>query len=74
MQLALGHGRNCMQTEQKQTDHSGTGEQETEIGSVSEKEKAEGTSEPETSGQFRNPSGDDIRDAVDGDEGSGRSV
>jgi hypothetical protein len=67
-----------MQTEQKQTHHGGTGEQETELGSVLEdKAQNANASEPEGTDEgasARNPSGDDLRDAVDGDEGSGRSV
>jgi hypothetical protein len=76
-----------MQTEQKQTHHGGTGEQETEIGSkLSEREKQ--PEDPDTldtgsiedepvdnnENTVRNPAGDDIGDAVDGDEGSGRRV
>ncbi len=62
----------CMQKGQKQTHHGGTGEQETETGS--KEPKFAQTSEADDDKQVRNPSGDDIGDAVDGDEGSGRSV
>jgi len=61
-----------MQTEQKQTHHGGTGEQETELGSKAPKSSQ--TSETDEHPRVRNPSGDDISDAVDGDEGSGRTV
>jgi len=73
-----------MQTEEKQTHHGGTGEQETEIGStLGEREKQPedpdtletGSIEDEPAGNaenaVRNPSGDDLGDAVGGDEGSG---
>ena len=68
-----------MQTEQKQTHHGGTGEQETELGSVSDEKRPEDpgtlqTAQSDEDSLLRNPSGDDIRDAVGGDEGSGRSV
>lgn len=64
-----------MQKEQKQTDHQGTGEQETQLGSAPV-EKQPGAQEQthEDSPAIRNPSGDDLEDARDGDEGSGRTV
>jgi hypothetical protein len=61
-----------MQKEQKQTHHGGTGEQDTELGSKGSKSTPTGATTEDT--QVRNPSGDDISDAVDGDEGSGRTV
>ncbi|MEQ1762651.1 MAG: hypothetical protein ABL984_05820 [Pyrinomonadaceae bacterium] len=68
-----------MQKEQRQTHHGGTGEQETELGSAPDKKRPEEpntpqTGEPNEDPHLRNPSGDDISDAVDGDEGSGRTV
>jgi hypothetical protein len=68
-----------MQTEQKQTHHGGTGEQETELGAAADEKRPEDpntlqTGEPDEDTRVRNPSGDDIGDAVDGDEGSGRTV
>jgi hypothetical protein len=68
-----------MQKEQKQTHHGGTGEQETELGSTTDEKRPEDpntlqTGEPDEDTRVRNPSGDDIGDAVDGDEGSGRTV
>ena len=68
-----------MQKEQKQTHHGGTGEQETELGSTADEKRPEDpntlqTGEADEDTRVRNPSGDDIGDAVDGDEGSGRTV
>ena len=68
-----------MQKEQKQTHHGGTGEQETELGSAPDEKRPEDpntleTGEADDDPRLRNPSGDDLRDAVDGDEGSGRTV
>ena len=68
-----------MQKEQKQTHHGGTGEQDTELGSAQEKNPGGGTTGQggaahDDDAAVRNPSGDDIGDAVDGDEGSGRTV
>jgi hypothetical protein len=68
-----------MQKEQKQTHHGGTGEQETELGSAPEEKRPEDpdtleTGEADEDTRIRNPSGDDLRDAKDGDEGSGRTV
>jgi hypothetical protein len=68
-----------MQTEQKQSNHGGTGEQETELGSATDEKRPEDantleTGEADEDMRLRNPAGDDIRDAVDGDEGSGRTV
>ena len=77
--------------EQKQTNHGGTGEQKTELGSTTNSQRdtfAEthpedpdtldtGSIEDESAGNddaaVRNPAGDDIGQAVDGDEGSGDS-
>ena len=74
--------------QQKQSDHGGTGEQQTEIGSTAPDERdtfAETHPEdPDTldtgsiedkpaddpDAAIRNPSGDNIGNAVDGDEGS----
>jgi hypothetical protein len=67
-----------MQKEQKQTHHGGTGEQETDLGTDSEKRPEDPntlqTGEPDEDTRLRNPSGDDLSDAKDGDEGSGRTV
>ena len=68
-----------MQTEHKQTHHGGTGEQETELGSAPDEKRPEDPSTLKTGiededATVRNPSGDEIGDAVDGDEGSGRTV
>lgn len=68
-----------MQKEQKQTYHGGTGEQKTELGSVPDEKRPEDpntltTGEPDEDPRLRNPSGDDLRDAKDGDEGSGRTA
>ena len=68
-----------MQKEQKQTHHGGTGEQETELGSSADEKQPEDpdtleTGEPDEDPRLRNPSGDDLGDAVAGDEGSGRTV
>lgn len=68
-----------MQKEQKQTHHGGTGEQETELGSAPEEKRPEDPDTLETGAEdedprLRNPSGDDLRDAVGGDEGSGRGI
>ncbi|MEO5858016.1 MAG: hypothetical protein ABIR33_03615 [Pyrinomonadaceae bacterium] len=63
-----------MQNDQKQTHHGGTGQQETELGTVPEKKRPEDINGEADSSSLRNPSGDDILDAVDGDEGSGRTV
>jgi len=67
-----------MQNEQEQTDHGGTGEQ-VEIGSVSDEKQPEDPNTLKTGiededPRLRNPSGDDLSDAEDGDEGSGRTV
>lgn len=68
-----------MQKEQKQTHHGGTGEQETELGSAPKGKHPEdpttlktGVEDEDT--RLRNPSGDDLSDAKEGDEGSGRTV
>ena len=66
-----------MQTEQKQTHHGGTGEQKTELGSAPDEKHPEDpdtlqTGVDDEDHAVRNPAGDDIGDAVDGDEGSGR--
>jgi hypothetical protein len=68
-----------MQTEQKQTHHGGTGEQETELGAGPDEKRPEDPNTLKTGiededATVRNPSGDEIGDAVDGDEGSGRTV
>ena len=68
-----------MQKEQKQTHHGGTGEQKTELGSAPDEIRPEDpdtlqTGEPDEDKNIRNPSGDDLRDAAEGDEGSGRSL
>ena len=68
-----------MQTEQKQTHHGGAGEQETELGSAPDEKRPEDpdtvqTGEPDEDNTVRNPSGDDLKDAVTGDEGSGRTI
>ncbi|MDI1243131.1 MAG: hypothetical protein PSX80_14545 [bacterium] len=68
-----------MQKEQKQTHHGGTGEQDTELGASADEKRPEDpntlqTGERDEDARVRNPSGDDIGDAVDGDEGSGRTV
>lgn len=68
-----------MQKEQKQTHHGGTGEEDTELDSASDEKRPEDpntlqTGESDEDTRLRNPSGDDLRDAVDGDEGSGRTV
>jgi hypothetical protein len=68
-----------MQTEQKQTHHGGTGEQETELGSAPDEKRPEDpdtlqTGEPDEDKNIRNPAGEDLKDAVTGDEGSGRNI
>lgn len=68
-----------MQNEQKQTHHGGTGEQGSEPGSTSDEKRPEDPNtlqkgEADEDTRVRNPSGDDISDAVDGDEGSGGTV
>ena len=68
-----------MQKEQKQTHHGGTGEQKTELGSAPIEKQPEDpdtlqTGEPDEDKTVRNPSGDDLRDAEAGGEGSGRRV
>lgn len=68
-----------MQKEQKQTYHGGTGKQETELGSTADEKRPEDpntlqTGEEDEDTRIRNPSGDDLSDAEDGDEGSGRTV
>ncbi len=79
MQLGVSTKEKRMQTEQKQTHHGGTGEQETELGSAPDEKQPDDPSTQQTvekdeDARVRNPGGDDIRDAVDGDEGSGRNV
>jgi len=74
--------------QQKQSQHGGTGEQETELGSTDNNERdsfaethpedpdtlSTGSIEDEPTGDgdavVRNPSGDEIGRAADGDEGS----
>ena len=68
-----------MQKEQKQTHHGGTGEQETELGSAPDEKRPEDPNTLETGQEdedprLRNPSGDDLGDALEGDEGSGRGI
>ena len=78
-----------MQKEQPQTHHGGTGEQETELGSTApvegEEKQPEDPNTLDTGGiedkpvesdnaPIRNPAGDDISGAVEGDEGSGRNI
>ena len=67
------------QPEQKQTHHGGTGEQKTELGSAPDEIRPEDpdtlqTGEPDEDAGVRNPSGDDLSNAADGDEGSGRGI
>jgi hypothetical protein len=78
-QIAAQIPEDRMQKEQKQTYHGGTGEQETELGSTPDEKRPEDPNTLKTGVEdedvrLRNPSGDDLSDAKEGDEGSGRSV
>jgi hypothetical protein len=78
-QIAAQIPEDRMQKEQKQTYHGGTGQQETELGSTPDEKRPEDpntltTGVEDEDVRLRNPSGDDLRDAKEGDEGSGRTV
>jgi hypothetical protein len=78
-QIAAQIPEDRMQKEQKQTYHGGTGQQETELGSTPDEKRPEDPNTLKTGVEdedvrLRNPSGDDLSDAKEGDEGSGRSV
>lgn len=67
-----------MQNEQTQTYHGGTGEQTTELGAQEihrpEDPNTFQTGEEDEDPRLRNPSGDDLSEAAEGDEGSNRTV